>query len=86
MLEQTLALACMSHTPSRAIPQQPTGLENPPLSWAPSLLAQISLQPCLSAPLPLGGSRAPAWPETGYRAGSLGSISASDLGATRGPP
>lgn len=35
---------------------------------------------------PLGGSRAPAWPETGYGAGSLGSISASDLGATRGPP
>lgn len=25
-------------------------------------------------------------PETGYRAGSLGSISASDLGATHGPP
>lgn len=52
----------------------------------PSLLARISFQPCLSTPIPLGGSRAPAWPETGYGAGSLGSISACDLGATHGPP
>lgn len=84
MLDFGLVL-CESVTPT-PIPalQQPTGLENPPLSLAPSSLAQIPLQPCLSA-VPLGGSRAPAWPETGYRAGSLGSISASDLGATHGP-
>lgn len=52
-----------------------------------SFLAGSDLPPALPEySIPLGGSRAPAWPETGYGAGSLGSISASDLGATRGPP
>lgn len=74
-----------------AAPTSPTrnlqGLENPLLCLAFSSLAQVSLDPsslashpsdsfaCPKDWVPLGGSRAPAQPEIGWKGGNLGSIS-----------
>lgn len=82
---------------SAAPPLSPTrnlqGLENPPLCLTPSSLTQLcplaapsGSNACLKSWVPLGGSRAPSQPETGWKAGNLGSIPAFDLGATDDPP